>query len=93
MSRLVDRAPVVAPERLVAGMVPPPRFDGARFSTYEPDPAQPSQAVFYEDEGFKGRSLTLDAALVLAPCGESWAIVSFMLLIPFLAGRRLIPPT
>ncbi len=37
--------------------------------------------------------ITLDAALVLAPCGESWAIVSFMLLIPFLAGRRLIPPT
>jgi cell division protein ZapE len=43
--RLVDREPVVAPETLVAAMVPPPRFDGARFSTYLPDPAQPSQAA------------------------------------------------
>ncbi len=32
-------------ERLVAEMVPPPRFDGARFETYRPDPAQPSQAA------------------------------------------------
>ncbi len=30
-------------ERLVAGLVPPPRFDGVRFDTYEPDPRQPSQ--------------------------------------------------
>jgi cell division protein ZapE len=42
--RLVDREPVVAPETLVAAMVPPPRFDSARFSTYLPDPSQPSQA-------------------------------------------------
>ncbi len=42
--RLVDREPVVPPESLIAGMVPPPRFDGARFSTYVPDPAQPTQA-------------------------------------------------
>jgi cell division protein ZapE len=41
--RLVDRAPVVPPETLVAGMVPPPRFDGARFETYLPDPDYPSQ--------------------------------------------------
>ncbi|MCU1691336.1 MAG: putative ATP/GTP-binding protein [Frankiales bacterium] len=40
---LVDRSPVVAPETLVAAMVPPPRFDDARFETYVPDPAQPSQ--------------------------------------------------
>jgi 4-hydroxybenzoate polyprenyltransferase len=37
--------------------------------------------------------ITLDAAVVLAACGESWAIVGFLLLIPFLVGRRLVPPT
>lgn len=37
--------------------------------------------------------ITLDAALVLAACGESWAIVSFLLLVPFVIGRRLVPPT
>ncbi|MCW2606396.1 MAG: AFG1-like ATPase [Frankiales bacterium] len=41
---LVDRSPVVPPESLVASLVPPPRFDDARFETYVPDPAQPSQA-------------------------------------------------
>ncbi len=42
--RLVDREPVVPPETLVEGMVTPPRFDDARFSTYVPDPQHPSQA-------------------------------------------------
>jgi hypothetical protein len=37
--------------------------------------------------------ITLDAALVLAAAGEGWAIVGFLLLLPFLLGRRLIPPT
>jgi cell division protein ZapE len=46
--RLVDREPVVAPERLVAGLVPPPRFADARFEAYEPDPAQPTQAAAVE---------------------------------------------
>jgi cell division protein ZapE len=41
--RLVDRNPVVAADRLVAELVPPPRFDAVRFETYLPDPAQPSQ--------------------------------------------------
>ncbi len=41
--RLVDREPVVDPETLVAGLVPPPRFATARFETYLPDPAQPTQ--------------------------------------------------
>jgi cell division protein ZapE len=35
---------VVAAERLIAEMVPPPRFQQARFSTYIPDPQQASQA-------------------------------------------------
>jgi cell division protein ZapE len=42
--RLVDRDPVVPPEMLVAAMVPPPRFDGARFETYVPAATEPSQA-------------------------------------------------
>ncbi len=41
--RLVDRSPRVPAERLVAELVPPPRFDRVRFETYEPDPAQPTQ--------------------------------------------------
>lgn len=41
---LSERKPQVAVERLVAEMVPPPRFDAVRFDTYVPDPAQPSQA-------------------------------------------------
>ncbi|MGW1559739.1 cell division protein ZapE [Streptomyces sp. NPDC002144] len=40
---LCARAPHVPAERLVAEMVPPPRFDSVRFSTYIPDPNQPSQ--------------------------------------------------
>ncbi|WP_449657458.1 cell division protein ZapE [Streptomyces pathocidini] len=41
---LCGREPHVPAERLVAEMVPPPRFDSVRFDTYVPDPAQPSQA-------------------------------------------------
>ena len=43
--RLVDRRPEVPADRIVAGLVPPPRFAGARFETYRPDPAEPSQAA------------------------------------------------
>jgi cell division protein ZapE len=46
--RLVDREPVVPTGTLVAAMVPPPRFDGARFETYLPDPSQPTQAAAVE---------------------------------------------
>jgi cell division protein ZapE len=49
--RLVDRQPVVAPATLVASMVPPPRFAGVRFATYQPDPAQPSQQAAVEALG------------------------------------------
>ncbi|WUG89469.1 cell division protein ZapE [Streptomyces sp. NBC_00454] len=41
---LCAREPRVPAERLVAEMVPPPRFDSVRFDTYNPDPAQPSQS-------------------------------------------------
>ncbi|MFI6207755.1 cell division protein ZapE [Streptomyces sp. NPDC051041] len=41
---LCAREPHVPAERLVAEMVPPPRFDSVRFATYLPDPNQPSQS-------------------------------------------------
>lgn len=41
---LVDRFPQLSPERLIAELLPPPRFADVRFATYRPDPAQPSQA-------------------------------------------------
>ncbi|MFB7089254.1 cell division protein ZapE [Streptomyces sp. NPDC056296] len=41
---LCAREPRVPADRLVAEMVPPPRFDSVRFSTYIPDPNQPSQS-------------------------------------------------
>ena len=44
-SRLTDRSPVVVPETLVQALAPPPRFAQARFETYLPDPAEPSQAA------------------------------------------------
>jgi cell division protein ZapE len=43
--RLSDRVPEVSPAELIAAMVPPPRFDGARFATYLPNPAEPTQAA------------------------------------------------
>jgi cell division protein ZapE len=43
--RLVDRRPQVASGRLVADLVPPPRFADVRFSTYVPNAGEPSQAA------------------------------------------------
>jgi cell division protein ZapE len=43
-AHLVDRRPEVPAERLLAELTPPPRFARERFSTYRPDPAQPTQA-------------------------------------------------
>ncbi|WP_228471553.1 cell division protein ZapE, partial [Streptomyces alkaliphilus] len=60
---LCARAPRVPAERLVAEMVPPPRFDAVRFATYIPDPGQPSQreAVRVLEE-FAGRPGEADPA-------------------------------
>ncbi|HEU5354458.1 MAG TPA: cell division protein ZapE [Actinocrinis sp.] len=44
-ARLAGRVPTVTPERLLAELEPPPRFASARFDTYVPDPAEPSQAA------------------------------------------------
>jgi len=45
VGHLVDRDPVVAPDELISSLVPPPRFDAVRFSTYLPNPDEPSQAA------------------------------------------------
>jgi 4-hydroxybenzoate polyprenyltransferase len=37
--------------------------------------------------------ITLDAILVLAACGEQWAVVVLLLLGVFVLGRQLVPPT
>ncbi|CAN5397260.1 cell division protein ZapE [soil metagenome] len=46
--RLVDRRPEVPVESLISGLVPPPLFAQVRFSTFVPDPDQPSQAAASE---------------------------------------------
>ncbi|MGW7686004.1 cell division protein ZapE [Kribbella sp. NPDC054772] len=43
--RLSERRPEVSPDRLLSECVPPPRFAEVRFSTYRPDPDEPSQAA------------------------------------------------
>ena len=45
VASLTDRSPKLDRDRLVRDLVPPPRFDGERFSTYRPDPSEPSQAA------------------------------------------------
>lgn len=40
---LVDRAPQIVPERLLASLVPPPMFARASFETFRPDLAEPTQ--------------------------------------------------
>ena len=45
VAHLTDRHPSVTPERLVAGLVPPPTFAAVDFGTYRPDPAEPSQTA------------------------------------------------
>jgi len=42
---LVDRHPTVSPERLIAQLVPPPTFIDVSFASYQPDPAEPTQAA------------------------------------------------
>ena len=63
-TRLVDRHPEVVPDRLVADLVPPPRFSPVRFETYQPDPQQPTQAAAMA-------GLTAFAASVTSASGPS----------------------
>ncbi len=45
VGHLVDRHPAVSPERLIAQLRPPPTFADVSFASYQPDPAEPSQAA------------------------------------------------
>jgi cell division protein ZapE len=45
VGHLVDRHPTVSPERLIAQLIPPPTFADVSFGSYQPDPAEPSQAA------------------------------------------------
>lgn len=67
VSRLVDRHPQVPADRLVADLMPPPRFAPVRFETYEPDPAQPTQAAALA--ALHAFAAGLDRA---APSKKSW---------------------
>ena len=59
MIKLVDRDPVISPDELITGLVPPPRFADARFSTYRPAPTEPSQqAAVTALSGFADRITT-----------------------------------
>jgi cell division protein ZapE len=64
--RLADRRPEVSAERLLSECVPPPRFAPVRFSTYRPDPSEPSQAEALEV--LRQRA----AALAEPPRKRSW---------------------
>ncbi|MCB0929299.1 MAG: cell division protein ZapE [Mycolicibacterium insubricum] len=44
-AHLTDRHPSVSPERLIAGLVPPPTFADVSFDSYRPDPGEPTQAA------------------------------------------------
>ncbi|GAA1945015.1 cell division protein ZapE [Amycolatopsis minnesotensis] len=43
-AHLTDRRPEIGADELITALVPPPRFDTVRFSTYVPNPDEPSQA-------------------------------------------------
>jgi len=44
-TRLVDRRPEVPTAALIGQLSPPPLFAGVSFDSYQPDPAEPSQAA------------------------------------------------
>lgn len=49
VAQLVDAQPVVTPDELIDGLVPPPRFQQARFETYRPSPTEPSQQAALDE--------------------------------------------
>ena len=57
---LAERDPRVEPGRLVAELVPPPRFAAVGFETYVPDPTQPSQAAALQATADFARRLQQD---------------------------------
>jgi cell division protein ZapE len=69
---LAERRPVVAAERLIAEMVPPPRFEQARFGTYIPDQQQPSQAEAVRVLETFAAGLTPRDAVAAKPAKKRW---------------------
>jgi cell division protein ZapE len=68
--RLVDRRPEVPAGRLLAELVPPPRFTAVRFHTYRPDPDQPTQRAALDlVSGFAAR---LDSASAAPAPARRW---------------------
>ena len=65
LDHLVDAKPFVSPGQLIEGLVPPPRFNAVRFSTYRPDPAERSQAAALS-------ALTAIAAGITEPPKKGW---------------------
>ena len=66
---LTERTPHVDAVRLLAELVPPPKFDAVRFDTYVPDPARPSQSAAVRTLESFARNLGGAAA---APARRKW---------------------
>ncbi len=66
---LTERNPSVAKDRLLAELVPPPRFAEVGFDSYHPDPAQPSQRGAVE-------TLRDFVTHLHAPAKGRWSILS-----------------
>jgi len=45
VEKLTERRPTIGADELITTLVPPPRFDDVRLSTYIPNPDEPSQAA------------------------------------------------
>ena len=60
--RLVDRHPKLDASQLAARFVPPHRFEGVRFDTFDPNPDHPSQAAARADLVTLVQGLARDAA-------------------------------
>jgi 4-hydroxybenzoate polyprenyltransferase len=61
----------------------------AALAAVDPEPARVGLAIGNAIMSI----ITLDAVLVLARCGERWAVVVLCLLVWFLLWKRLVPPT
>ncbi|NUR63608.1 MAG: cell division protein ZapE [Catenulispora sp.] len=81
-STLVGRRPAVGADRLIADLVPPPRFDQVRFSSYAPNPAEPSQAAARD-------RLEAFAATVGAPQRKSGGLFKKKAAVPSVGGVYL----
>ena len=58
VEHLTDRAPKVSVEELLDGFYPSPRFKDVSFSSYRPDPSQPSQSAAVR--GLRAFAATVD---------------------------------